>query len=328
MITSPFLTQLAKRGVVFFFLFACLLSIFGFSYSVFAYSVENLANTPVSHDFVVGPGKIELSLKPGETKVVNLKVTNRMGDDREFTVGVEDFQGSRDPQQTVVLLGDSKGSYSLKNFILIPQRTFTLQHGQRATVPVTISLPTNADPGGLYGSVLFSIVSKPNTLEDSGGSSAIIARIGTLFFITVPGDAKREGSLKDFSIPNDQTFFNSGPVKFEILFENKGNVHLDPYGQISLRNIFGEEVGSQEIEPWFALPDSLRLREISWNRDFLFGRYTAKVLIHRGYNELSDVKSVSFWVVPWKILVLVVLALFVFIFCVRWILSNFEFRRK
>ena len=48
-----------------------------------AYQTEmiDMSNT-TTKDFVVGPGKIEVTLNPGEHKTVNVTVTNRMGDTR------------------------------------------------------------------------------------------------------------------------------------------------------------------------------------------------------------------------------------------------------
>ncbi len=83
-----------------------------------------------------------------------------------------------------------------------------------------------------------------------------------------------------------------------------------------------------ELEPWFVLPKSLRSRDISWNRDMLFGRYTATVAINRGYDDVVDEYSVSFWVLPWKVLSVVFLIIFTFLFGFRLFFKKFEFKRR
>jgi len=294
---------------------------------LFAYSVETLPGMPVSNDFVVGPGKQELTLNPGESKTIDLTVTNRMGEDKTFSIGVEDFTGSQNVDQTVVLLGDDRGPYSLKDYISVPEKEFTLKHGERATIPVTISIPADAEPGGLYGSVVVSTVSRPSSGEGSG-AAAVVSRIGTLFFVTVPGAVAREGDLQSFKIAGGKHVFSSGPIQFQLLFQNTGAIHLDPYGEIDIKNILGEEVGQMIVDPWFALPDSLRLREVSWDRGTLFGVYTATAKINRGYDDIIDEKSVTFVVVPWKYLLAAFGAAFLLILLVRFIASKFEIRRK
>lgn len=297
-------------------------------FGVAAYQTEaiDVSGAPYK-DFVVGPGKIEVELKPGQSTTVDIKVSNRTGEEKMFKIEVEDFTGSKNPQETVVLLGDDRGPYSLRDFISFAEPTFELKNGERATVPVTITLPTDAEPGGLFGSVLVSVQSKV-TAEGNVSASAVVSRIGTLIFVKVPGEVKQEGKLSSFSTADNQTVFGGGPIRFRILYENNGSTHVNPYGEIKIANMFGEQVGAVEIDPWFALPDSLRLREVSWDRPLLFGRYTATALINRGYGDIIDTASVSFWVIPWKIALSVIGGCIVVVFGLRFILTRFEFRRK
>ena len=47
--------------------------------ATFQYDVEQLIGDKVIGDFVLGPGKIELEIAPGESKTVMLTVSNRIG---------------------------------------------------------------------------------------------------------------------------------------------------------------------------------------------------------------------------------------------------------
>lgn len=280
-------------------------------------------------DFVIGPGKVEIEGKPGETIIKEISVTNRISDDRVFELSIEDISGSQDPDTAVVLLGNESGPYTLKDYITFPEKTFKLNLGERAWIPVSITIPQNAEPGGLYGSVLISTLSSSKeTNNDSETKSPVIARVGTLFFVTVPGDVKTEGLTKEISLTDGKWWYEKGPVKFHILYENTGSIHLNPYGELRIKNLFGEEVGFVAIEPWFALPDSLRTRDIIWDRELLFGRYTVSAYINRGYGGIIDEVSTSFWVLPWKMVGLVFLVVFIIIFTVRFFFRNFEFKRK
>lgn len=297
------------------------------------YTTEMLSSVSdsVPGDFVVGPGKTELNVAPGTSKTVEIIVSNRTGEEREFELFVEDATGSDDPTVPVVLLGDDTGPYTLKNYIQLPVKTLTLDHNERARIPVVVSVPLDAEPGGRYGSVLVTTVSKKADIREANGaapSSAIISRVGTLFFLTIPGDTVIEGELNSFATVPDQQFFADGPINFQILFENKGALHLNPYGEIRITNLFNEEVGFVELDPWFALPKSLRSREVSWNRELLIGRYTATAFINRGYDDIVDEQSVTFWVLPWKLIAPVFIGLFLVFFIIRFMAKNFEFKRK
>lgn len=299
-----------------------------------AYTVEKIpeGDTPVG-DFVVGPTKTELSLEPGTEHPLELLVTNRMGERRVFNLTTEDMKGSDDLTQNIVLLGDDRGPYSLKDYLKISDTRIELESGERARIPVIISIPKDAQPGGLYGSVLVSTAPQARPGESDGtgaqAGSVIVARIGSLFFITVPGDVKKEGNLVKFStLPEGKKLFSRGPIDFQLLFKNTGSIHLDPYGTISIKNMFGEEVGLVNAEPWFAMPDSTRLRQIAWDRPYLFGYYTAEARINRGYDDQSDTAKVSFFVIPWTLIALVFVGLVLVFFVFRFIGRSFEIKRK
>lgn len=295
------------------------------------YKTEQLLGDEVVGDFVVGPGKMEITVLPGQTKTVEITVSNRTGALRTFELSTEDAVGSSDPSQTLVLLGDDRGPYSMKDYVQFIAPRFELPHNERARIPVTISVPANAEPGGLYGSVLVSTVSQEAKLGDEAGTapqSAVVARIGTLFFITIPGEITRSGELKDFGTVAKQKFFQSGPIPMGILFENTGGIHLAPYGEIRIHNMIGEEVGMIQLEPWFILPGSTRLREVQWTRDFLFGRYVATAHINRSYDDVVDTMSFTFYVLPWKMVLAAFTAIFIVFFFIRAFFRKFEFKRK
>ena len=128
------------------------------------YTLEQLPDLINYHDFVVGPGKIELQLSPGQSQTIDLTVANRLGSDKVFSITEEDFTGSNDPDQPVILLGSDRGPYSLKDDIYIPSATVPIPFGDKAHIPITVTVPMNAQPGGLYGSVLVSVVSATGRL--------------------------------------------------------------------------------------------------------------------------------------------------------------------
>ena len=292
---------------------------------------EDLPGPEAYGDFVVGPGKIELVMQPGEERTVDIRVSNRMGEKRAFSVQVEDFGGSQDVKQPVILYGAQRGPYSLRDYIFPVAREIEIEHAKRAVIPVKVAIPQDAEPGGKYGSVLISVASKPDEDAPTEGAvtgAAIISRVGVLFFVRVTGDVKEEAQLTDFRTKGEKTFFQKGPIPFEIYFENTGNVHVNPSGVIQVKNMAGQVVGEQEMEPWFTLPGSKRVREISWDRPLLIGKYTALLFLNRGYDDLTDTREVSFWVVPFALIAWVLAGLLIFFFVLRFFLTKVEIKIK
>lgn len=292
------------------------------------YRVEKIEGDITVGDFVVGPGKFEINVKPGETIISEITVTNRISDLRNFTLTVDDITGSQDGSSAVSLTDGSKGPYSLRDFISFPATTLNLDLGERARIPVTITIPPDAEPGGLYGSVLVSTERVPESDVADVPRSPVIARIGSLFFVTVAGEVERAGNTTSIRTLNNKWWYEKGPINLGITYQNTGSVHVNPYGEISITNMFGEEVGFVELEPWFVLPTSLRTRDVVWEREFLLGRYTAIARINRGYDDIIDEVSTTFWVLPWKIVLGTFTVLFLIVFMIRTFFRTFEFSRK
>jgi len=307
----------------------CLVFVFAAPQNTEAYVIEELYFQDEG-DIVVGPGKTELWLSPGDTVVREILISNRSGGPRIINISVEDFQGSKTAGGTIEFLGGEKGPYSLIDYVKPELEKIILTHGQRLRLPITVSIPETAEPGGLYGAVMISASTEEEAEvvepDKAGTKMKVITRVASLFFVRVKGEVFEAGVLHDFKA--DKQFYEKGPVAFKILFENTGNVHLSPYGSIDIKNILGANIGQVDVDPWFVMPKSVRTREVKWNSNFLFGRYTAVLTLNRGYNDIVDTKEFSFWVIPWKIVLIGVVGLILIIWLFVWFLSNFEFRRK
>jgi hypothetical protein len=295
------------------------------------YKSEKIFGRVEVGDFVVGPGRAELTARPGETITTEVSVTNRISSDREFKLEVEDVVGTQDGKSMRAMPPGERSETSLIDLISFPDDSLTLDLGERARIPVTISVPPNAAPGGYFGAVLVSTV-RVNEDQAQAARSPIIARVASLIFLTVEGEVEEGGEALSLDTLNQRGWwYESGPIEFGLLFENTGTIHSNPYGEVSIRNILGEEVGYIILEPWFVLPKSLRLREFDWDREFLFGRYTVEAQINRGWRndeDVVDVLTTSFWVLPWRLVGSIFLALFIIIFAIRLFFRKFEFKRK
>ena len=125
--------------------------------------------------------KVELFLNPSESATRNILITNRLGADIEINIEAEDFTGSDNPEEALVLLGKGEGVRSLKNYIRPEITNFVLSHGQQISLPVEISVPEGTELGGLYGAVFVSASSVGE------GEVNVVTRIGSLFFVKIEG---------------------------------------------------------------------------------------------------------------------------------------------
>lgn len=296
------------------------------------YKSERISGNIEVGDFVVGPGRSEITAKPGETVTVEVSVTNRINTGREFFLSVEDIEGTQDGTSMRALPAGQKSPIGLVDFVSFQQDSLILDIGERARIPVKVTVPANASPGGYFGAVMVSTVRDAGSGGDYAPRSPLIARVASLIFLTVEGDVITEGETLNIEtlnkFENFGWWYESGPIELGILYENTGTVHLNPYAEVSIKNIIGEEVGYIQLEPWFVLPKALRVREFTWDREFLFGYYTVEARVNRGYEDQIDTVTTSFWVLPWKLVGSIFIGLFIIIFAVRFFFRTFEFKRK
>lgn len=317
----------SKRIVLIVFI----LILFSLGGGVFAYEKTKI-DISASNDFVVEPGKTEIYVDPGQTVIKKITITNRIGKNVKFILTTEDMVGTNDSQSPVKLLGDEKGPYSLKNFIQPEISEFSLNLGERITIPVEISVPIDAEPRGYYGALIVS--NEPEVLgeeqsKETEGKARLISRIGALFLLRINGEGVESGFLQDFKIIGpSKVFYEKRPKGFEILFKNDGNVHLVPHGKITIKNILGKNIEEIPIDAYFSLPDSIRYREVFWDEGSGLGRYTANLSFYKGYGDENIETAISFWIIPWKILIITFTGLIILISFIYYILTRFELKKK
>jgi hypothetical protein len=261
-----------------------------------------------SGTFVVRPAKVELSGAPGETVRASISLENQLGAPATFSVSFEDVVGSDDPNDPVTLLGGERGPYPLKD-LLRGAKTVSLESGEEKRFPVSITIPADASPGGLYGSVIF-------TPQRTRGDGNVIpdSRIGVLLFLRVTGEVKEEGSLKDISYEGGRVVFGKpeSTTQMRLLFENLGTVHLSPYGVITIAPLLGE-VSEIDVDPWYVLPKSTRSRSLEVGQALSYGPNTLTLSLNRGYADASDLRSITVWVLPSLRTIGIVLAILIVI---------------
>ncbi len=301
---------------------------FGFANMSAAYVIEDISGATDENLFVVGPTKTDFVLEKGKSATLDVKVSNLTGDTRDFILEVEDFTASPEWNQAIMLLGAERGPYSLRDYIKFSQKTFTLRHGERAVVPVTVSVPMNAEPGGLYGALLVSMQPLPKVVEGERviNQTPLVKRIGSLFYVRVAGPVKEEASLVSFDTVGSRRLFGASPVTFNILVENKGNIHLVSEGEVVVTNMFGDVIDELKVDRWFVMPDSIRLRDVNTSRDLMIGRYRADLSL-KMFGDKVEERAVVFWVLPWKLLLLVFVIALIILWILRWVSKNFKISR-
>jgi len=262
--------------------------------------VANAQYDNIQNAFIVSPIKHEIRLSAGENIIRNIYITNNLGYDADFVITVEDISGSGVNNEVVKYYGKSMGPYSIRNYVMVENDHIKISAGDTKVIPMMISLPTKVKPGGLYGGVFVSTVQKMNNKGTN-----ISSRIGSLIFLRVKGVIEELGEVKQFNLSSgNKIIWTRSPVNFQVAFENKGNIYLNPYGVIEIKNWNGQVVDRLPIDPWFVFPNAVRTRLLVWNNLPLFGFYTATLVLNHGYSvPHATTLDYKFLIIPLPLIV-------------------------
>ena len=277
----------------------------------------------------VTPPLFQLNSTPGEVWKSSIKVVNSNAYSITVYANIYGFapKGEDGQGDFIVRTAREAGDVGdLADWIEMTKEPLIIAPEQSMDVPITVSLPQNAPPGGHFAAIL--IGTRPP--EKTGTSVVRTSQVVTsLFFMRVAGDIKEAGSVREFSVPH--SFHNDPESDFVLRFQNNGNVQLQPQGGITIFNMWGKERGfvpiNQKSHFGNVLPKSIRRFDFSWHGESSLadiGRYTAEVTLTYGEEGRQNTSSkVYFWVVPLKATFITLLSVGLFVlFCV-WIIRGY-----
>lgn len=298
---------------------AGLLVLIGIFSTLFASNPAALA-AATGNGFRISPPLYELTIPKGTSQTVSIFVENLSNIKVTAKPIVNDFVANdKENGQPQLILdpGKSAPEHSFKPLV-VPIGNTTIAPLERKEVKVTLKVPATAAPGGYYGTIRF----QPTTVSSGSGSQVnLTASVGTLFLITVPGNLTQKLTLASFTATKNGksgTLFNSGPITLETRLNNVGNIHVQPFGKIIVKNTFGKVVYTTELNNTDPrgniLPNSIRKFENPIGLKHLFGRYTAEGTLAYGDNgNLITVKK-TFYVIPYILIIVILLVLIFLIF--------------
>ncbi len=256
----------------------------------------------------ITPPKIDLSISPGESWSTNLKVVNNNGADVTYYTEIMNFEAQGEAgtgkMTPIVNESPSERAVSLAGWIDMSPDPITIPAHASGQIPFTVHVPQNAEPGGHYAAILVGTQPvKPN--GNGGAVVGVSSYVSSLIFVKVKGDVVEKGRIREFT--TDKDLYQTPEAKFLVRFENIGNTHLLPRGNISIFNMWGQRRGTVAINDdnsdfGNVLPKSIRRFEFVWKGEdspFDIGRYSAVVTLAFGDEDKQNISAVTyFWVVP------------------------------
>ncbi len=251
----------------------------------------------------VSPPNFALEAQPGQVVSQEIVVSNHGGGELPIRIDAAGFEPAGSLGQATIINQQT----DVVTWTLVSPKEFILKPGGRQTVTFLIDVPPDAPPGGHYLSILASL-----GIDGAGaGGVSVGQRVGVLILLRVAGEVKEDLHIASFTGPG---FTARGPVTFDLLARNLGNVHLRPAGVITITSMFGGEVARLPVPEENILPGSERAFAVTWDAGWRIGWFTAEYLgIYGARNsEVRDRATVVIF--PWYVVLppLAVLTLVLF----------------
>ncbi|MDB5178121.1 MAG: exported protein of unknown function [Patescibacteria group bacterium] len=286
------------------------------------------------------PLPISLSADPGKSVTTDLRIKQNGGDTEKLKVSLMKFGAYGEEGKPV--LTDRGPADTYFDWVKFDKTVFDAPANVWQTVHMTINLPKSA-AFGYYYAVVFSRVG--DDVRQGGRTNSLSGATAVLVLLEAHNpNAKRSLQLSSFA--TEHRIYEFLPAKFRVKLANTGNVHGAPQGDIFIMKgkkqiaTLSLNSGGGNILPqskrsfpaaWsdgFPVYDTVQedgktkldkngkpVQKLKWDwtqaNKFRFGKYTAQLfaVYDDGKHDVPIEAQVSFWVIPWRFLLVLLLVL-------------------
>jgi hypothetical protein len=285
--------------------------------------------------FRVSPVRSEFTIEKGLSETMTITVENPTDNNVTARAVVNDFVASdKEDGEPRLILDDNapKPKNSFKDLVG-PIGDTTLGPRQKKDIRVTIVIPQTANAGGYYGAVRFLPAG-----TSGAGNVGLTASVGTIVLVKVPGNLTEKLSLVQLGAGQNgqpHSFLTGGDVAVLMRLKNVGDIHVQPFGKVQVKNMFGKVVKEYELNSTDPraniLPESTRKFEdaIAKPGRGWFGRYTisANIGYSQGSGDLISANA-NFWYLPKWFLILVLAVILAIVGGIFWLVNRQKRKRK
>ena len=287
----------------------------------------------------ITPSPLITTLKPGTTTELELKIRNASTETEQLKIESRRFRFDND--SGTVKLDETKPA-EIADWIHYSAPTFDVKPGEWYTQKIRISLPAQSGFSYSFAYVISrtNLPTTPTAGQVLNGSIAVFSLIN----VDRPGATRR---LDISSFTPAQTVFEYLPATFKLRLKNTGNTIVKPTGNVFVQRS-GKDLATLPVNESqsYILPGTERTinaswadgfpvyktktesgvttkTNLEWNFDklahFRIGHYTAKVvaIYNDGTRDIPITRELSFWVIPWKAILLIFAIITALVYFVR-----------
>lgn len=278
----------------------------------------------------LSPTRFELSGDPGETITQEITLFNEGENIQNYYSSYSNFEAQGESGTPTFVESKDDLDKWMSTYSVV-----SIKAGESTSVPITIKIPANAEPGGHFASVFWGTTPS----SPSGSVVSVGAKVGVLILLSVNGNTTEAGGLVSFSVVDKQFWHATLPVSLEYRFKNDGGDRVKPTGTIKIRNTVFLPAKTLDANPSSGnvLPRSTRKFSIDWLnyshpedkseptkaigkflydvkyqwKNFAVGLYSARLNVVYGSQGTHGKDTVFFFVFPWQLILVMVIAIFI-----------------
>ncbi|HUD05373.1 MAG TPA: hypothetical protein VMR18_00415 [Candidatus Saccharimonadales bacterium] len=299
------------------------------------------AGQPTS--LTTSPVSLDLQVKPGSSLTKTLQVMDNDTEPLTINMQLQIFGAYGNTGEASIYKAPANDPST--GWVHFSPSSFVAQPGVWASVQMKINLPASASLGYYYAVIFHPNTATPKLGKLTNvikGSNAVLVLVDT-------GSANESRQVQIASFSVSKHIYEYLPATFTVNIHNAGNIYLAPTGNIfiSKNSNLTNTIDTLTVNPGRAniLPDSHRIftatwsngfpvfedkkvdgqvvnnkqgkpiQQLVWNfadtNKFRFGEYYAQVTLtyNNGTFVVPLTGVVSFWVLPWKLMIVAFLVL-------------------
>ena len=289
----------------------------------------------------LSPAFVNLTTDPGKQTSSEFKIINRNNFREYLNIQIAKFSVSNDGEKPDIEYVSADDEFV--KWVSLSDKEFMIEPNGEKTIKFSINPPTDAALGYYYALV---VNRSEETRARPGEATVNVAPALPVILEVKTPNAKKQLELVDIKMRKG--FYEYLPAEIDIKVKNTGNIHIVPFGDVFIdqgnkknvdiikANVFRGNILPGQVRTYTATWDNgfpIRVPkevngqiikdkngkieyETKWDfsklLNFRIGKYTGNVVMvyDNGQRDVPLEGNVSFWVIPWKIILGALVALF------------------
>jgi hypothetical protein len=302
---------------------------------------QTLAQELLPLNLTVSPATLQINTEPGKPVTATIKVLNNNPTPETLKIELGGFRADQNGDKPILF--EFTEEHPERNWLTTNPSEVRVEPFSWSTVEVTLS-PDSTAAFSYYYALMF----ERTTVVPDGTINPLVGIPAILVLTTVESpNMLRAAELVEFK--SSKKLYEFLPAEFTVRVQNTGNVHVAPVGNVFIGKGDDKNVAALKLNSGrgYVLPNSARSYETSWDEGFpayrpvinsageteknsdgstkyklewnpsfstafRIGKYTASLLMvyDDGTRDIPLEKTIEFWVIPWKLLIVAAIALF------------------